>query len=57
MLAGLGWGWGREKRAEKIQFFLYNFRKSNPRIREISPMDLRKSIHLKPIIRILFAFL
>jgi hypothetical protein len=27
---------------------LYNFRKENPRIREIAPNDLKRSIYLKP---------
>lgn len=44
------------KWSEKIESFLYNFRKDNPRIREISPLDLRSSIYLKPIMRIPFIF-
>lgn len=44
-------GWGGVKGKEKTQSFLCNFRKGNPRIREITCMDLR-SIYLKPLMKI-----
>lgn len=40
------------ERVEKIQPFLCNFSEGNPRIREITRMDLRSSIYLKPLMRI-----
>lgn len=43
---------GEGERVEKIQPFLYNFSEGNPRIREITLMDLSSSIYLKPLMRI-----
>lgn len=50
-------GSGEEKGLGKIESLLCNFREGNPRIREIAPMDLRRSIYLKPIMRIPLTFL
>lgn len=43
---------GERERVEKIQPFLCNFSEGNPRIREITRMDVRSSIYLKSLMRI-----
>lgn len=49
----LCWGGGGEgERVEKIQPFLCNVSEANPRVREITHMDLRRSIYLEPLMRI-----
>lgn len=59
MLAGLECSGkqGEGKRVEKTWSFLCNFREGYPRIKEITPTDLRRTIYFKPILRIPLAFL